>query len=325
MTILKRASLRLAFALAAMILCNGARAQLNDFPNRIQIVVPASPGGLIDMSSRLIAQKLAGYWDVPVIVENKPGGNLLIGSGAVASGPADGSMILAGVEANIVVNPIFEPGTPYGLSDFTPLGQVWDTSLILVASKTVPATSFRELDRHVKANGRAMNFSSAGTHVELMAGALKDATGWNFVNVPYKGNVERMQSLLSGETQFTLISTGYAAPMVKAGKITGVFVTSAARSTDLPDVPTATEAGLQNFVITSWGGLFVSSKVQPAIRDKLRDGVRRALAEPDVQKLILSAGAETSVPDIAAFSRRIADDAERWRSVGKKYDIRTYR
>ncbi len=310
---------------AAAVILQVAPAGAADLPKRISIIVPASPGSLVDTSSRMIAEKLASYWGVAVIVENRPGGNMIIGTRAVAQGPADGSQILAGLEGALIVNPIFESGTPYSAADFQPLGQVWDTSLLLVSSKSLPARNFVELDAYAKANGRKINYPSGSTHNDLHANALKDAAGWDFTNVPYKGNVERIQSLMSGETHFTLISTGYAAPMVKGGKLNAVFVTSAGRSPDLPDVPTAAEAGLKNFLMSSWGGLFVSSKVSQPLRDKMREGVQRALAEPDVKRLIVNAGAETGVTDMDAFRRRMQDDEQRWKAVAKKHNIPTYR
>ncbi len=319
--LLRRSSLWTGATLLAVALPVAA----NPFPSRITIVVPASPGGLIDTSARLIGQKLAAYWGIPVIVENKAGGNLIIGTRAVAQGPTDGSMLLAGVESSIIVNPIFEKGTPYATSDFAVLGQVWDTSLMLVASAGVPAKSFAELSAHVNAHPQKLKYSSTGTQNELDARALTDATGWQFLNVRYKGNVERMQSLLSGETHFTLISTGYAAPMVTAGKLTGVFVTSAKRSSHLPNVPTSTEVGLKNFVMSSWGGLFVSSKVPAATRDKLRDGVQRALAEPDFQTFLAAAVVDPGEPDAETFAKRIQSDVVKWRAIANRHNIPTYR
>jgi tripartite-type tricarboxylate transporter receptor subunit TctC len=312
-----------ALALAAV--SPGGFAASDTFPNKpVRIVVPSVPGGLMDVSARLVGTKLSDYWKVPVIVENKPGAGMAIGTHQVARSPADGYTLLLAHEGAVVINPVIVDGTQYSVKDFAPLAQVWDTALILVVNKDVPATNLKELDAHIKRHPGKLNYSVADMIGELMSDMVKQAMGWDYVNVMYKGNAERFRAVMAGETQMTLASATDAITALQSGRVRAIGISSAARSPRLPDVPTLDEAGMKGFNLMSWGGLFAPVATPVPVLAKLSADARRALAEPDVVERIESGGSQVGRGTAEQFRQRIQTDVTRWRQLAERRGMPTF-
>jgi len=315
----------LAALVAAAVPTSLARAQSGSFPNKsVRIVVPSVPGGLMDVSARLIGPKLSDYWKVPVVVENKPGGGMAIGTLQAAKSPADGYTLLLAHEGAIVINPVIVAGTPYSVKDFAPLAQVWDTSLILLLNKDVPAANLKELDGYIKQNPDKLNYAVADMIGELMSDMVKRAMGWKYSNIMYKGNPERVRSVMAGETQMTLASATDAVTALDSGRVRAMGISSLARSPRLPAIPTLDEAGMAGFNLMSWGGLFAPAGTPPDILAKLSADARRALAEPDVVERIESGGSQVGRVSAEQFRQRIAADVSRWRQLAESRGMQTY-
>lgn len=307
----------LALALAA---CTPMSFAAPDgFPNKaVRIVVPSVPGGFMDVSARLISPKLADYWNVPVVVENKPGAGMAIGTLQVARSPADGYTLLLAHDGAVVINPIIVEGTQYSARDFAPLAQVWDSSLILLVNKDVPANDLKELDAYVKQHPGQLNYAVADTIGELMSDMIKQAMEWQYTNVMYKGNADRLRSVMAGETQMTMVSAPDAASAVGSGRVRAIGISSLERSPRLPDIPTLDEGGMKGFSLMSWGGLFAPDGTPPEVLAKLSADARRALAEPDVVERIESGGSLVGRITPEQFEQRMAEDAQRWRQVAER-------
>lgn len=315
----------LAMLAAAALPATVAKAS-NGFPNKpVKIIVPSVPGGLMDVSARMIGPKLSDHWKVPVLVENKPGGGMAIGTLQAAKSPPDGYTLLLAHEGAIVINPVIVAGTPYSVKDFVPLAQVWDTSLILLINKDVPAANLKELDSHIRQNPGKLNYAVADMIGELMSDMVKQAMGWKYTNIMYKGNSERVRSVMAGETQMTLASASDAFAALDTGRVRAMGISSTARSPRLPTIPTLDEAGMTGFNLMSWGGLFVPAGTPPDIVAKLSADARRALAEPDVVERIESGGSQAGARITAdQFKQRIAADVARWRQLAESRGMQTY-
>lgn len=315
-------------ALAALALAAVAPrgfAATGAFPHKaVRIIVPTVPGGLMDLSARLIGPKLSAYWKVPVVVDNKPGAGMAIGTLQAARSPADGYTLLLAHEGAVVINPVIVAGTQYSVKDFAPLAQVWDTSLILLVNKDLPAKNLQELDAYVKAHPGRLNYSVADMIGELMSEMVKQAMGWDYTNVTYKGNAERIRAVMSGETQMTLASAPDAIAALPSGRVRAIGISSLARSRALPEVPTLDEAGMKGFQLMSWGGLFAPAGTPAPILAQLSADARRALAEPDVVERIESMGSEVGRGTAEQFHKRIAADVGRWRQLAERRGLPTF-
>lgn len=218
---------RLLITFAAVATAQGVFAQgSSHYPSKpVQIVVPSVPGGLLDLSARLIGTKLSTYWGVPVIVENRPGASMAIGTGYVAKAAGDGYILLMGYDGAVVGNPLLNSDTPYATRDLAPVATVYETSLTLIVNKDVPARTFAELDAYVRANPSKLNYPIADSFSGLHSEMLRRATGWDYVDVQYKGSAERVRSIMSGETQLTMVNGTDAATAVKSGRARALGVT----------------------------------------------------------------------------------------------------
>lgn len=290
-----------------------AFAQADKYPSRpVQIIVPSVPGGLLDLSARLIGTKLSSYWGVPVIVENRPGASMSIGTNAVAKAAPDGYTLLMGYDGSVIGNPLLSKDTPYTTKDLEPVAQVYETSLTLITSKDVPATNFKELDAYVRRNPSKLNYPIADNFSGLMSEMLRQATGWNYVDVMYKGSAERIRSVMSGETQLTMVNAADAAAAMQSGRVRALAVTSLERSPKMPELGTLDELGVKGFSLSSWGGMFAPARTSLALVQKINADVNRALAEPDVAEGIQKGGSFVRRLDVKQFQALVERDTERW-------------
>lgn len=302
-----------------------ALAQAADYPNKtIRIIVPSLAGGLMDLSARLVGPKLSSALGVPVVVDNRPGAGMAIGTAMAARSAPDGYTLLLAHDGATIINPVIVPETPYTTRSFVPLAQVWDTSMMLVVNKDVPATNFSELDRYVRKSGGKLNYAVADTIGELMSDILKQAAGWNYELIQYKGNADRVRSLMAGETQLVLLSAPDAVAGVTGGRLRAIGVASLARNPKLPAVPTLDEGGLKGFTLKSWGGLFAPAGTPAPIVQKLSAETRKALAEPDIVAQIESGGSEVGKGSAEQFAARFRGDVERWRSLAEARGMKTF-
>lgn len=291
------------------------------YPNRtVRMVLTMPPGPSMDVIARLIANKLTEVWKQPVVVENRPGAGGNVGAMAVAKAEPDGYTFLIPT-TGIAISPSIYRKLPYDpLKDFVPVSQIYSLSFALVVNPSVPANTVAELVAFAKANPGRLNYGSsgAGGTPHLAAEQFKSLTGTDIVQVPYKGVAPMNVALLSNEAQVIFTPLVDAQQHMKAGKMRALAVTGKARSPLMPDVPTLAEAGLRDWELPNWIGLFAPAGTPAEIVTKLHAELARILAMPEIRERIISMGNEIvgSTPeefaasykaDMAKFARIIKD------------------
>jgi len=311
--------MRLALAVAlALSLALDAAAQT--YPAKsIRLIVPFPPGGSADILARAIGQKAGEGLGQSLVVENRPGAGTAIGAEALAKSAPDGYAIMIGTVSSHAINPALNPKLPFDpVRDFTPVSLVASIPFAMIVHPSVPAKTVQEFVALARAKPGTLNYSSAGsgTSNHLAGELLKSMTGIDIVHVPYKGSAPALNDLISGQVSlmFDLVLT--AAPPVKSGSVRGLAVTSAQRSSVLPDLPTVAES-IPGYEVSAWFGVFAPAGVPQPVVQRLNAEFVKALQQPDLRQRLASQGAEplTSTPDEFAAYLRL--EIEKWAKVVK--------
>ncbi len=290
---------------------------------QITIVVPASPGGAIDLAARLIGQKLSEAWGQPVVVDNRAGATGIIGTDLVAKSPPDGHM-LALVASSHAINPSMVKKLPFDtVKGFEPVALTHVVPLVLIVSPELPVKSVAELIAYGKANPGKLSFASSGNGgAPHFSGELfKSMTGLDLTHVPYKGSTLAHPDLISGRTSLMFDTVAAANVQIKAGRLRALAVTTARRSSVLPDVPTMQEAGIAGYETSTWGGLLAPAGTPAATVARLNAEVARILAMPDVRKTFQDNGIEPGGGSPRQFGDFIATEMVKWAKVAKDAGI----
>jgi tripartite-type tricarboxylate transporter receptor subunit TctC len=316
---------RLLAALAACAACAPLAlpppAFAQAFPAKpVKLVVPFPPGGSLDNTGRLLAQKLSEAWGQQVVVENKPGAGGNVGADAVAKSPADGYTVVMGALSTHAVNPSLYAKMPYDAArDFAPISLVAITPNVLIVNASTPIASLKELIAFAKANPGKVNFGSGsnGSAGHLAGELFKMDTGTDVAHIPYKGGAPALQALLAGDTQFMFDNLANAMAQVKGGKVRAIAVTTAQRSKLAPDLPTMAEAGMPGFDISTWFGLLAPAGTPPEVIAKWNADLVKVLNAPDVRERMLAQGAEPTPTTPAEFAAFIAKEREKYAKIVK--------
>jgi tripartite-type tricarboxylate transporter receptor subunit TctC len=301
---------------AALAFAAGAGAQ--DYPSKpIRILVPFAPGGAVDTTARILAQKMTERLGWQFVVDNRPGGNGFIATTAVAKASPDGYTLLMAHTGEFAVNPAVFANVPYELDrDFVPITMVTDAPMLYLANSQAPFNSFQELVAAAKAKPGAISFSSAGNgSINHLAGEwLAVAAGVKMLHVPYKGGAPAATAIAAGDVQLGVVSIPGATPHLKSGRAKVLGITTAKRSALDPTWVTPRDAGL-DVDASIWVGLFAPKGVPQPIVERLNVEVRRTLDDPDVRKRYADQGFETVGMSSADFHARIKKDAERYKAI----------
>jgi tripartite-type tricarboxylate transporter receptor subunit TctC len=305
--------------LAMLFLGLSGPATAQPYPNKVvRIIVPYPPGGVVDITGRLLADQLRRELGGTVIVENKPGAGGTVGAAAVARSPADGYTILLSGAATHAFAPWLHKALPYDpVNDFIPVTQLTEGPLALCVNASSPVTSLPGFFEMLKAKGDAVNYSSNGngTYPHLAVELLKQSTGLRPVHVPYKGGGEAVTALIAGEVQFSLNHIPIIQPHVKSGGRLRVLATSgSARSSAFPDLPTLKEAGY-DVVASAWFGLFVPAGTPRAIVDRLYEATAAAAKAPALRERMAAQGDELIVEGPEKFRAYQLAELEKWKGV----------
>jgi tripartite-type tricarboxylate transporter receptor subunit TctC len=295
------------------------------FPARaVRIVVPFPAGGPADIAARLVGQKMSEDWGAPVVVENRPGANTIIGAQVVARAAPDGYTLLMVIDSTLTMNQYLYRALPYDpLNDFAPITPtVKSMSLLAVASATGPKT-VKELMARAKASPGKLNYGSGTITSQLMGVLFHKAAGLDIVHVPFKGTAETVQGLLTGSVDLIYAATVVVSPMIESGQIRALAKLDS-RRTPYPELPTLADAAdLRDLDdVSVWLGLVAPKGTPKSIIDKINREVVRILADPGVRQKFDQSGnfAVSSTPEeFAAFIRR---EANRWSKVLKDVDIK---
>ncbi|ABE44216.1 tripartite tricarboxylate transporter substrate binding protein [Polaromonas sp. JS666] len=311
-----------AIAVSALSVSSALNAQT--FPSKsITIVVPASPGGAIDLAARLIGQKLTESTGQPVVIDNKAGATGIIGTDFVAKSAPDGHT-LALVASSHAINPSMKKVLPFDtLKSFEPVVITHVVPLMLVVSPTLPVKTLKELVAYGKANPGKLSFASSGLGgAPHFSGELfKTMAGIDMVHVPYKGSTLAHPDLISGRTSLMFDTVAAINTQVKSDKVRALAVTTAKRSAVASDVPTMAEAGMSGYETSTWGGILAPAGTPKAVVAKLNAEINKALSAPDVRQRLQEAGIEVGGGTPQQFSSFIQSEMVKWAKVAKDADI----
>jgi len=318
---LKRIGVFLAFLAAAL----AAPAFAKDFPSRnITIIVPQPPGGGTDIISRVIGQQLSQQLGVPVVIENRAGAGTVVGTEAAAKAEPDGYTLLAGLTANMAVNPSLFKHLGYDpIRDFTPVGMMAEFPFVLVVSNDFPAKSVKELITLAQAKPGEINFASAGngSGQHLSAELFKLMTNTNMMHVPYRGAAPAYGDVISGRTPVFFDNISSALGKIKGGMVRALAVTGNERAPLLPDVPTVVEAGVPGYQNYVWFGLWAPKKTPPDVVQKMHQEIIKAVATPSVEaQIVRDAGVPMETP-LAEIEPLVKADIAKWANVVKRAHI----
>lgn len=311
---------RAVLAISAAAAFSGPAAWSQSFPSRpITLIVPATPGGAIDITARLVGAKLQAAWGQPVSIENKGGAAGMLGSDFVAKAAPDGHT-LALVASSHAINPSLYRKLPFDtVKGFEPVVQTHVVPLVLAINNELPAKTLPEFIAYAKAHKGQLSYGSSGNGgaPHMSAALFSSMTGSELVHVPYKGSTAAHPDLIAGRVALMFDTVAAIAPQVKAGKVRGLAVTTARRSAALPELPTMAEAGLKGYETSTWGGLLAPAGTPKDVVAKLNAEVNKALAAPDVREKLLAAGIEPAGGTPQQFNEFIQAEMQRWAQVAK--------
>ena len=315
MSLLHRLSLVLATALTVHVT---GPVRADDFPSRpLRVIVPFSPGGAVDGPMRLIAQHLSQRLGQPVVVENKPGAGATIGTDVVAKAASDGYTLLLASQTNAISATLYSnlPFDP--IEDFTPVTLIGREPGVVVVNPAVPVTTLQQLIAYVKERPGQIDYASSGngSGQHLFAALLASRTGMKMNHVPYRGSGQATTDLLGGVVAMSIPGTAGMVGHIKAGKLRALAVTGAARSPQLPDVPTVMEAGVPDYEAYVWMGLLAPKGTPPAIVERLNREVLAVLVLEDVKKYMATAGIEIVGSTPAEFGTFFRHEKNLWAKV----------
>ena len=313
-------------------LCLGATAGLHTtahaqdaWPSKpLRLIVPFTPGGVTDTSGRLIAESLGKRLGQQVVVDNKPGASGNIGTALAKGSAPDGYTLVLGFDGTMVINPHVFSKLPFDpVKDFAPIGKIGDATLILVANPNVPAKSLLDVVNLSKSTAGGLSFGTSGTGgtPHIAGELLKMRTGANLTHIPYKGGGQAMTDVLGGTIPLVYTAVAGAHGHVKAGKLKAIAVSSAQRTSSLPDVPTFAESGVPDFVVNSWVGLFAPTGTPAAIVTRLNTELNAVLNDAAVREKLRAMGIEPSPGSADQYRDEVKRDLDRYGAVVKAAGI----
>jgi tripartite-type tricarboxylate transporter receptor subunit TctC len=302
------------------------RAGAQNYPARpIRLIVPQAPGSASDTSARIVAAELNRRLGQQIVVDNRPGGALTIGMDMTARAAPDGYTIGFGPVGALAISPNMMRKLPYDvLKDFAAVAQLAANQMLLAVSPQLPFKTVPEVINYARQNpGRLSNASSGnGTPGHVGFELLKHMTGTNIVHVPYKGGAAGIADLISGQVHLMMESQNSITPHARAGRVRGIAVTGAKRSTALPDLPTIAEAGVPGYEASTWNGIVAPAGVPKTIIVKLNAEINKALAAPALREKFAAIGAEPTIGTPEQFAELIRKENVKWADVVKRSGAR---
>ncbi len=316
--------------LALALICSlpFARANAQDFPTKpMRMIVPFTAGGATDVMGRLVAQKLADAWGQPAVVENRPGAGGNVGMEYVAKSPADGyTMVLMNNAA--ATNAALSPNLPFDvIRDFTGIGLVASTPMVLIGKTALPAATLVELTALLHRQPGKMSYGSCGVNgpQHFATELYKSVTKVFIVHTAYRGCAQAVVDVIGGQIELAMVSTSVALPHMKTGRIRAYGLSTARRTPSAPELPTFRESGLpelKDYDVDIWYGLMVPRGVPPAVLTKLKAELKRLLAAPDVTQKMASAGIDALSGDGDEIITLLKADIDKFRKVAQYAGIK---
>ncbi len=303
----------------------GTATLAQDFPTKpITLIVPNPPGGVVDTSARLLNEPLGRLLGQSVVIDNRAGGSGNVAYGTVARAKPDGYTLLISYSAYHVGNPSLTPNLPWDQKDLVPVALLTVATNLIAVHPSVPANNLKEFVSYLKANPGKLNYASQGNGSLSHIGTemFKQQTGTFITHIPYRGSGPAVQDVLSGQVQIFITTPPSVMGHVQAGKLKAFAVTGNTRHPQLPNLPTTAEAGLPDFKLEAWVGLFAPAGTPPAIINKLTADVKKAFEMPEVKARADAAGIELRYLNPEALGKLVASDTAYWAKIIKTVGIK---
>ena len=314
------------FGTLLMLAAFSGQAQAQGFPSKpVRIVVGFAAGGSTDKLARVMSKRMGELLGQSVVVENRPGAAGNLAAEVVAGAPADGYTLFMTTLSSQAINPhIYSKLRFDPVKSFEPISLVAKYPLLLVVAPQLKVNSVQELIAYVKKSDQQSFFSSAGSGspAHLAGEMFKARTGANLQHVPYKGGSPALLAVMANEAQFAFETIPSAIGQTKGGKLKPLAVSSSARSTAAPELPTLQEEGLSQFVVTSWAGLVAPAGTPRDVLEKLNQATQQTLATPAVNAALVADGAEPAGGSSAEFARFLSQEFKSWGDVVRSAQVK---
>ncbi len=301
----------------ALLLLAAPLSMAQAWPARpIRLVVPFPPGGLIDNMARLVGSRLSQELGQPVVIDNKPGAGGNVGAAEVARAPADGYTQLMASPA-LTISPAVYKNLPYQPSQLAPVALLGRVPNVLLVNPASGIGKVQDLVGRAKSKPGQLNYASNGngTSLHLSAELFKRRSETFITHVPYRGAAAAITALLSGEVDMMFDNLPSAIGQIQAGKLRALAVTTAQRSTALPDVPTLAEAGMDGFNVSAWFGVAAPAGLPAPVATRLADALQKVVQQPEVAAAMQRQGADPTFMDAASAAAALNADAAQWKQV----------
>jgi tripartite-type tricarboxylate transporter receptor subunit TctC len=290
----------------------------------VTLIVPSAPGGTTDLSARMLAEPLARVLQANVVVDNRSGGNGNIAGQMVARAAGDGATLLVQYSGYQCITPLIQPVAGFDPGrDLKPIGHLLDAPQVMVVRQNFPANTFQEFLAYVKANPGKVNYASSGNGAlqHVTTELLKDLTKTYMTHIPYRGTGPALTDLLAGTVDLTITTPPPLLPHIKAGRLKPLMVTGKTRLPALPNVPTATEAGVA-LVASSWFAVYGPAGLSPDLQNRLSAAVRQVVETPEFQRRAEEQGAKAVAMTPAELQTLGSNERATWDRIVKVAHIK---
>jgi tripartite-type tricarboxylate transporter receptor subunit TctC len=312
-----------AAALAVAWVTSGSGQAAEPYPVRpVKFIVPFAAGSVTDITARIVADYVSAKAGQTVVVENMAGASGMIASQSVARAAPDGYTVLIATNTTHAANPSLFKHLSYDpIKDFEPVAKLGSVPLALVINPSVPAKDLKEFLAYARANPGKLSFGSGSASSRVAGEMLKTMAGIDLVHVAYRSNPQAITDILGGHIQVFFADAANTLPQIRSGKLTGLAISTAKRSSIAPDLPTMAEAGIPGYDISAWFGAFLPAKTAPDIVTRLHQLLAAATTDTGVREKLFAAGidAETSTPD--ELRTLLPQETKRWAEVIKAAGI----
>lgn len=291
----------------------------------VRIIVPTAPAGAIDGAARALGARLSARWHQPVVIDNRPGASMVIGTELAAKAPADGYTLLVAHDGAMAMNVAAVPNLPYDPKrDFAPVTLMSTLPFVLMVNKAVPARSAEQLVELAKRTPGKLNHASGGPAAEMAFALFKHMAGLDIIDVVYKGGAPAVESLVAGETQLGLADIASASPALQSPHIRVLAVTSAKPVPRLPQVPALGAHAVPGYEYVVWIGLFAPAATPAPILAKLESDARAALADPATRSRLEGLQMQVEGTPAAEFKARLDADIAKWTTLVRETGLKLH-
>ena len=316
----------LSAGLAATVLGLALPTSAQPYPHKpIRLIVTFAAGGGTDLAARAVAPKLSEVLGQPVVIENRAGANGAVGAEATAKAAPDGYTLMVGAAGTLAVAPHLNSKMPFdSFKDFAPVSLLATSPFVVTVNPSVKAESIRDLLALARAQPGKLSFGSSGTGgAPQLAGELfKAQAGVDMLHVPYKGLGPALTDLLGGQIQIVFADVGLVTANLKAGKLRGLAITSAARSAVLPELPTVAEAGVPGYAAGTWYGVFAPAGTPAPVVTRLSEEIRKVLALPEIRNALQAQGVEAAGNTPEQYAAFVREEYNKWGKVIRDANIK---